>query len=473
MKAFNAVGLGLDNLRRTRLRTFLTTLGVVIGIGALVSMVSFGTGMQKNVSRVFYENDLFTSLIVTPRKIDPNAVMSGDLSALEQVVGPKETFLDDSALSKFRGMPGVMMAYPQIQFPVKIRILGHETETQLGALPARMGGFPPYNEMPYGSFFPGDGDSCLLIGQSVLKKMKWVLRGEGFKGISAEDSLRGLRSIPPDSLLGREAEIITSVMDVSSILENPWQYMASPGRMPTAERSIRFRISGILKKTDDFHGRPFSSELIIPMGMVRHIPRFGFNNVWDLLKNKTSDESYGSIYVRVHGFQDVTPVRQAIESMGFGVFAISDQLQEIRKGFLVLDTALGAVGAIALIVAALGIINTMIMSILERTREIGIMKSVGGSEAEIRLIFLTEAGVIGLLGGIFGILLGWIVTRIANAVANFYFAKEGIEHVEMFYMPLWLIGGAIAFAIAVSVLAGLYPAARAAAVDPVEALRHE
>jgi putative ABC transport system permease protein len=473
MRAFDAVGLGLDNLRRTRLRTCLTTLGVVIGIGALVSMVSFGTGMQKNVSRVFYENDLFTSLIVTPRKIDPNAVMSGDLSALEQAVGPKEASLDDSALFKIRGMQGVMMAYPQIQFPVKIRILGHETETQLGALPARMGDFPPYNEMPYGGFFQSDGDSCLLIGQSVLKKMKWVLRGEDFKGISAEDSLRGMRSVPPDSLLGRDAEIITSVMDVSSILKNPWQYMASPGRMPTAERSIRFRISGILKKTDDFQGRPFSSELIIPMGMVRHIPRFGFNNVWDLLKNKTSNESYGSIYVRVHGFEDVAPVKQAVESMGFGVFAISDQLQEIRRGFLVLDTALGAVGAIALIVAALGIINTMIMSILERTREIGIMKSVGGSEGEIRLIFLTEAGVIGLLGGIFGILLGWIVTRIANAVANFYFAREGIDHVEMFYMPLWLIGGAIAFAIAVSVLAGLYPAARAAAVNPVEALRHE
>ncbi len=123
--------------------------------------------------------------------------------------------------------------------------------------------------------------------------------------------------------------------------------------------------------------------------------------------------------------------------------------------------------------AALGIINTMVTSILERTREIGVMKAIGGSERDIRWIFFSEAATIGFFGGAFGLALGWVVTRIANAVANHYLRPQGVPEVDLFYMPLWLIAGAMAFAVGVSLLAGLYPATRAARVDPVQALRHD
>jgi putative ABC transport system permease protein len=159
--------------------------------------------------------------------------------------------------------------------------------------------------------------------------------------------------------------------------------------------------------------------------------------------------------------------------MGFGVFSIASQLDQMKKGFLIMDTALGAIGTIALLVAALGIINTMIMSILERRREIGVMKAIGGSETEIRLIFVVEAGAIGLIGGCCGLVLGWIATRAANLVANITLAKELGTRVDFFYIPVWLIAGALAFSLLVSLAAGLYPAMRAARVDPVEALRHD
>ena len=137
------------------------------------------------------------------------------------------------------------------------------------------------------------------------------------------------------------------------------------------------------------------------------------------------------------------------------------------------DQIMGIFGLVILLIAGVGILNLMLMAVFERTREIGIMKSIGGSEDEIRTIFFVEAGVIGLIGGVFGIALGWLATRIANAVANFYFAQHGAPHIEFFYIPPWLILGALSFSIVVSLLAGVYPAGRAARVDPVKALRHD
>ena len=170
---------------------------------------------------------------------------------------------------------------------------------------------------------------------------------------------------------------------------------------------------------------------------------------------------------------ELSEVRKQIEDMGLGVFAMADQLQEIKRGFLIMDSLLGAIGTIALIIAALGIINTMLMSILERTREIGIMKAVGGSENEIKFIFFVEAACIGFIGAVLGLVLGWVVTRIANSVMNSTIIQSNLESVELFYFPVWLILGAIAFSILISLAAGLYPAIRAARIDPVKALRHD
>jgi putative ABC transport system permease protein len=115
----------------------------------------------------------------------------------------------------------------------------------------------------------------------------------------------------------------------------------------------------------------------------------------------------------------------------------------------------------------------MVMSILERTREIGVMKAIGGSESDIRLIFVVEAGTIGLIGAVLGIILGWVVTRIANFIANSYLLPEETAFINFFHFSAWLILGAIAFSVTVSLAAGLYPAVRAAGVDPVKALRHD
>jgi putative ABC transport system permease protein len=166
-------------------------------------------------------------------------------------------------------------------------------------------------------------------------------------------------------------------------------------------------------------------------------------------------------------------ISDSVESLGYKTFSFAAQFEEIQKAFFYFDLALSVIGLIALLTASLGIVNTMVMSITERKREIGVLKSLGADEREIRGLFLVESGVIGFIGTIIGIFSGWVITRIVSAVAHFYMRREGIPEMELFALPMWLILIALAVGVGVSVLAGLYPAARAARVDPVEALRND
>jgi putative ABC transport system permease protein len=149
-------------------------------------------------------------------------------------------------------------------------------------------------------------------------------------------------------------------------------------------------------------------------------------------------------------------------------------LEELRIVFLIINSALGLLGGISLLVASFGIANTMIMSILERTREIGIMKAIGAEDREIKLIFFIEASVIGLAGGVLGSLVAWGIDALANRLAyRFVLKPQGASYVDFFALPPYLWLGAIVFAVLISIVAALYPAARAARIDPVRALRHD
>jgi putative ABC transport system permease protein len=159
--------------------------------------------------------------------------------------------------------------------------------------------------------------------------------------------------------------------------------------------------------------------------------------------------------------------------MGFSTFSILDATRSLRRFFAVLDLFLGIFGSLALAVAALGIVNTLVMAILERRREIGIMKAIGASDGDVKKLFLAEAAVMGLVGGMLGVALGWAMGQLINAGANVYLHRQNLPSEELWAVPWWLVVGAIAFAIVISMISGLYPAARAAKLDPVQALRYE
>ena len=159
--------------------------------------------------------------------------------------------------------------------------------------------------------------------------------------------------------------------------------------------------------------------------------------------------------------------------MGFATFSLFDAARSLQRFFAVLDLFLGIFGSLALAVASLGIINTLVMAILERRREIGVLKALGAADRDVRRLFFAEAGVMGFVGGAFGVFLGWAIGKIINLGTNVYLARQDLPAEKIWSVPLWLVGAAIAFSVVVSLAAGLYPAARAARLDPVQALRYE
>lgn len=462
MSILDLLYTAFGNLWRTRIRTFLTVLGVMVGIGALISMVSFGTGLEKNITDVFQSNDLFTSLTVTASKIS----LQNPSSMMEES-GRSTVPLNDSVIALIKKVDGVEMAYPEISTPVRVMYGSKSTTRNLMGMPAQMRNYKPYDELLAGKFFTSDSAKEVIVSTELLQKLGVYLKTEK---ASEYDTLKAKR-VAPESLIGKKIKIVTASMSQMSM--NPMaMMMGMGGSSPVAQTEFEFVIGGIMK-SERFSGRNLGGDIIAPLHSAQKLPSLGFTNVMELLNRGSTKSKYSSVYVRVKEVKDAEPVRKQLEKMKLNIFSFADQLQEIKRGFLVIDSILGVIGIISLLVAALGIINTMLMSILERTREIGIMKAIGGSELQIRIIFFFEAGCIGLLGALGGIGLGWIVTRIANVIVNIQASQQGQDPIELFYFPVWLIVGSIVFSIGISLLAGLYPAIRASRVDPVEALRHD
>jgi putative ABC transport system permease protein len=467
--------LAFSNLWRTKLRTLLTTLGVVIGIGALTSMVSFGTGMQKNVTDAFKNNDLFTSITVTSKKVNLDEIATGNVGQMAEALKSEGKPLTDSVLEAIRAIPGVELAYPNLEFAARIKLLGDSASLNVAAMPGAIRQYKPFNDLLAGAFFTSDTSRSVVIREETLSsrlKIKLLKKG-GEVTLTHSDSVTGVKLMHPDSLIGKTISLVTMSVNKSKIPMALLGMMRKNPEMPFDETITEVKICGILKRQGEFGRGVFNGNLIIPLKTAEAIPKLGFSSVWDLLDQKKKEGAYGSIHVRLSDMKRMNEVKKALEEMEVGVFTISDQLAEIKRAFLILDSLLGAIGAIALIVAGLGIINTMVMSILERTREIGIMKAIGGSENEIKMIFFVEAAVIGFIGAIFGLVLGWIVTKIATFVMNTQFLPSGEDPINLFYFPVWLILGAIAFSLLISLAAALYPATRAARIDPVKALRHD
>ena len=473
MNLRDMTSMGFSNLWRTRLRSTLTIMGVVIGIGALTSMVSFGTGMQKNITDAFRKNDLFTSMNITPKKINVEEMMGGDVSGMVDMIDDKPEPLTDSILQAVRDMEHVEIAFPDETFAAKLRMNGKETERSVQPFPAAMSRYSPYSDLLGGEFYPTDSSRSVVIRWETLKKLGLIVDYPDLRyTLSREDSLKGTQIVSADSVIGMEITLITAALN-EDFPANPLGILMKRDFEPFRETERTYTVCGIISPRDEFSYDRFRGGLLVPQVTAREIPRLNFSSIWDILGDDREDGTYSSIYVRVDRMEELSNVRKEIEALGVGVFAIADQLEEIKRGFLIIDSLLGAIGTVALIIAALGIINTMLMSILERTREIGIMKAVGGSENEIKFIFFIEAACIGLVGAVFGLLLGWGVTRIANHVMNTSLLPDDQPFIDLFYFPLWLILGAVAFSIVISLAAGMYPAVRAARIDPVKALRHD
>jgi putative ABC transport system permease protein len=455
MKISDYLGQAGGNLRKKKLRTFLTTFGVVIGIGALVCMFAFGQGIQKHVTDQFNKVDLFNNIVVSsprqggrPRSADPDEAEGRYEAAVHADANdPNAPRLDARFIADARAIDGVEAVFPELRFPAQLRLGEKEQFTLVQVLSAaicRSGPMP----LRAGRCYDPNEPNGIMIGESLLRRL-------------------GLKE-PPEAL-GKEMEVATLSLDLSLTSLLRMVFARTDQRLPFARESYRFRIVGVAERL------PFGgmSDAYIQPEAAGGMRKLALTSIWDFFQPTEAATNYSSVTVKVKSPQYVAPVKKELESRGFRTFALMDQLDQMRIGFLIMDVFLLAVGMIGITVASLGIVNTMVMSILERYREIGIMKAVGATDGDVQRIFLFESGTIGLLGGLFGLALGWTVSLIINQVVNTVMVRQGAPRMDYFSFPWWLCLGAIAFSILVSLLAGIYPTRRAARVDPVVALRHD
>jgi putative ABC transport system permease protein len=184
-------------------------------------------------------------------------------------------------------------------------------------------------------------------------------------------------------------------------------------------------------------------------------------------------QRYSALNIRAASPAAVAQIEASVKQMGFAAFSLIDVTRNLRTFYAVFDLFLGIFGSLALAVASMGIVNTLVMAILERRREIGVLKALGAANRDVRQLFFAEAGVMGLAGGVFGVALGWAIGRVIQFGTAVYLKRQGLNSPNIWTVPCWLVLGAIVFAVLVSLASGIYPASRAAKLDPVEALRYE
>jgi len=450
MRLSDYIEQSFTNLWKRKLRSFLTTFGVVIGIGALVAMISFGKGIQKNVSESFTQLELFNYLTIFT---DSALLRLGDpdIRQEESTDDGSKGVLDDKVIEKIKGMKGVEAVFADIRFPASVKFNQKEEFVLIQVLPSELAA-SKLMKLRMGEPFVQDDDLALIISDSLLSRLK-------VKEFS--------------SALGKEIEISTLAFDFSRINPMDLSSLLQGDTLPFARESYTFRITGIAERMGFGGPTPLRSDVFIPPGVAKGLKTLPFSNLWDLFRSPEQQQGYALVNVKVTSPQNIELIKEEIRKMGLRSFAMIDHFEEFKTGFLFLDMVLAIVGMIALCVASLGIVNTMVMSILERYGEIGIMKAVGASDRDVKKIFFFESSVIGLLGGVFGLALGWVVSGLINQVVNYFLAKQGVPFIQYFSFPWWLCLGAVAFSITVSLLAGIYPALRAARVDPVVALRHD
>jgi len=185
-------------------------------------------------------------------------------------------------------------------------------------------------------------------------------------------------------------------------------------------------------------------------------------------------DGYDMLVVRASDETTVPAVLEAAESLGVQAQSLGAVLEIANRVLAVMQALLGSVGGLALLVATLGVANTMMMAIYERTREIGVLKALGARNREVRRMFTADAVLLGFIGGVVGLILGTLLGRLVDWIGHLYLANEGVTGIgQMSIVPSWLAIGALVFAAFIGVLGGFYPAARAARLDPVAALKHE
>src|SRR5215471_17555134 len=449
MKLRDLSDLAFRNLREAVLRNSLTTLGVAVGVASLVAMLSLGVGLQQLATSRLAKSGLFDSIFVTPKT---NLRGPGGGPPATRTPDAKARLLDAEARAEISRMPNVVEVYPQIRFFTEVRYDGKPYATMVAGMPESSKASGAFDGMQ-GSFF------------SSPNADEAILQAEFAKELNPQTS----------SLIGKDLILRYAERQSLSSQAQAGDPARNSGGFSVVPKEKHFRIIGIVEtEPASGFGGFGSGRLLIPLPIAETLRAAQVNDLRDILRDSSSDKpTYSSLAVRVRKPSMVEETEKKLKELGFGAFSLLDVSKSLRIFFSVFDLLLGIFSSLALAVATLGIINTLVMAILERRREIGVLKALGAADRDVKQLFFVEAGVMGLAGGVFGVLFGWLIGRSLTLGTNLYLKRQDLPGVEISAVPWWLVGGAIGFAVLVSLAAGLYPASRAAKLNPVDALRYE
>jgi putative ABC transport system permease protein len=469
MKLPDLTELALRNLRESLLRNSLTTLGISVGVASLVAMLSLGIGLQQLFSQRLAKSGLFDTVLVTSRRdlrnFDRNDQRNGPAPGESRV-------LDEAARQEVERLPNVLEAYPDIRFITELRFEDKPHLTTISALPSSAKTNDAFEGMQ-GRFFSSETASEAILQKSFAQELLGKTSAPGATEANVAELAKPLLGKELTLRYSQRASAPSPPAPLRPSDAAPADASVTGAAYSVVLREQKLKIVGVSDLDPETMRGPTRAKVFLPLKLAETLHVMQSTDLREVSRAASDQPVYSSISVRVKDPSRVQSVEDGIKKMGFTTFSILDASRGLQKIFKVLFAFLGIFGSLALIVASIGIVNTLVMAILERRREIGIMKAIGASDGDVKKLFFAEAGAMGILGGIVGVALGWAIGQIINMGTNIYLKSQSFPPEHFWAVPWWLVAFAIIFAFVVSLVSGLYPAGRAARLDPVQALRYE
>lgn len=430
MVKIDILSMAYKNLMRRKARTFLTVLGVLIGTTSIIVMISLGIGLSEGQRQMMEQWGSLNEV-----EVQGGGRISAD--------GETSVALNDEAIDRFLAMDGVVAVSPQVQLSADATWGKMNGYLQIyGILPENMEKFG--FEVAAGRLLQEGDRNVIVIGSEV---------SEQFYDPNDNSRYSGNYVYDPDAIKAKTLTMLGARLK-SQVMNYETQQ----------SRKLNLEVVGVL----DSGGRSWNAYM--PIDEAKRLQKFAMSSEEKKSKNKNT---YSSVNILTSDVEYSKSISQSLTEEGYYAYTIADSLEGVENQSKMIQAVLGGIGAITLLVAAIGIINTMIMSIYERTREIGIMKVIGATFGDIRLLFLTEAGLIGLFGGILGLGLSFGLSHLLNIFgADYMGSMTGVASAKLSVIPPWLVLFALVFSIMIGVIAGLYPANRAVKLSPIEAMRN-